>query len=353
MPPLPSTSPLASQPLTAEQFFHSGETEREPFSPAIGQAGVTQGQALASTGETAEGISMAPEIEPGMTAAGDPVWEETGAVADERPVGAPVTGNQATEDEKLLAAINDAIEADRIELYLQPIVNLPDRELTYYEAFSRLRNELGQVIAPKDFLPLAELAGLTPIIDNQIILRVIQVVQRLVERGKGRLVFCNLSLSSLRDAEFFAEFMDFMEANQWLSEHLVFELTQEALEDAGAYERERMAAIVRLGFRFSLDQITRLDIDFKALAEQNFAFIKVHASLLLGSMDGSKTEIHSADLSHYLKRLNITMIVDMVEREAVVRQLRDYNVSYVQGILFCEPKPVRPEIFDNQSIVAA
>jgi EAL domain-containing protein (putative c-di-GMP-specific phosphodiesterase class I) len=47
------------------------------------------------------------------------------------------------------------------------------------------------------------------------------------------------------------------------------------------------------------------------------------------------------------------MIVDMVEREAVVRQLRDYNVSYVQGILFCEPKPVRPEIFDNQSIVAA
>lgn len=259
----------------------------------------------------------------------------------------------AFEEETLLAAINEAIDADRIDLYLQPIVSLPDRALTYYEAFSRLRNELDQLIAPKDFLPVAEMAELTPIIDNQIILRVIQVVQRLVERGKGRVVFCNLSINSLRDAEFFAEFMDFMEANQWLSDHLVFELTQEAVDNAGSYEEERMAAIAQLGFRFSMDQINRLDIDFKGLAEKNFAFIKVHAGLLLGSMDGSKTVIHSADLSHYLKRLNITMIVDMVEREAVVRQLRDYNVGFAQGLLFCEPKPVRPEVLEGQSIVAA
>lgn len=257
------------------------------------------------------------------------------------------------EEEMLLAAINEAIEADRIDLYLQPIVSLPERELTYYEAFSRLRNELGQVITPRDFLPVAEMAELVPIIDNQIILRVIQVVQRLAERGKGRLVFVNLSISSLRDAEFFAEFMDFMEANKWLSEHLVFEFTQEAVDSAGAYEHERMAAIAKLGFRFSMDQINRLDIDFKALSLMKFAFLKVDASLLLGSMDGSRTEIHSADLSAYLRRLNITMIVDMVEREAVVRQLRDYKVAYAQGLLFCEPKPVRPEVFGGSNIVAA
>lgn len=261
---------------------------------------------------------------------------------------------KADGDYSLLAAVNEAIEANRIELFLQPIVGLPERELVFYEAFSRLRNDIGQLILPRDFIPVAEVAELAPIIDNQIILRSIQVIQRLVEKGKGRTVFCNLSLTSLRDADFFSEFMDFIEANKWLNDYLVFEFSQKALEKAGSQEFERMTAISNLGFRFSLDQITRLDLDFKALSERHFGFVKINASLLLGNMEGAKAQIHSADLDHFLNRLNITMIVDKVEREAIVRQLRDYNVNYAQGELFCEPKPVRPEVFGgDQAVVAA
>lgn len=256
-------------------------------------------------------------------------------------------------DHSLLATVNEAIEANRIELFLQPIVGLPDRELIYYEAFSRLRNDIGQLILPRDFIGVAEAAELTPIIDNQIILRSIQVIQRLVEKGKGRTVFCNLSLTSLRDADFFSEFMDFIEANKWLKDYLVFEFSQKALEKAGGQEFERMTAISNLGFKFSLDQITRLDIDFKALADRNFAFVKINASLLLGNMEGAKAQIHSADLDHFLSRLNITMIVDKVERDSIVRQLRDYNVNFAQGDLFCEPKPVRPEVYGGAGSVAA
>ncbi len=256
-----------------------------------------------------------------------------------------VQGAGAKGDYSLLATINDAIEANRIELFLQPIVGLPDRELVFYEAYSRLRNDIGQLILPRDFIPVAETAELAPIIDNQIILRSIQVIQRLVEKGKGRTVFCNLSMTSLRDADFFSEFMDFIEANKWLKDYLIFEFSQKSLEKAGSQEFERMSAISNLGFRFSLDQITRLDIDFKALADRRFAFVKINASLLLGNMEGAKAQIHSADLDHFLNRLNITMIIDKVERESIVRQLRDYNVNYAQGDLFCEPKPVRPEVY--------
>lgn len=266
-----------------------------------------------------------------------------------------VQGAGAKGDYSLLATINDAIEANRIELFLQPIVGLPDRELVFYEAYSRLRNDIGQLILPRDFIPVAETAELAPIIDNQIILRSIQVIQRLVEKGKGRTVFCNLSMTSLRDADFFSEFMDFIEANKWLKDYLIFEFSQKSLEKAGSQEFERMTAISNLGFRFSLDQITRLDIDFKALADRRFAFVKINASLLLGNMEGAKAQIHSADLDHFLNRLNITMIIDKVERESIVRQLRDYNVNYAQGDLFCEPKPVRPEVYGGAagSVAAA
>lgn len=263
--------------------------------------------------------------------------------------GAPEMPSQ----ENLLAAVGEAIEANRIELFMQPIVNLPERDLIFYEVFSRLRNDVGQLILPRDFIGVADMAGLTPIVDNQIILRSIQVVQRLVNRGNGKVLFCNLSMTSLRDADFFAEFMDFMEANQWLSEYLVFEFTQKSVDGAGVFEYERLAAISKLGFRFSMDQITRLDLDFKALSELNFNYVKISAGLLLGNAPGAKAEIHPADLDAYLDRLNIAMIVVDVEREALVRQLRDHNVRRVQGSLFCEPKPVRPEIFEQRDVSAA
>ncbi len=292
------------------------------------------------TAELAPSVSK--EIEPGD-------GDQKSAVRDRR------FGQKSSLDQKetLLATINEAIGANRIELYMQPIVGLPDRDLVFYEAFSRLRNDVGQVLLPADFMVVADQSGLTPIIDNQIILRAVQVVERLVSRDKGKVVFCNLAIGSISDAEFFAEFMDFMEANQWLSKYLVFEFTQKSIDELGGFEFERLKAVSDLGFTFSMDQVTRLDIDFKALSELKFRYIKISAELLLGNVASAKAEIHPADFNSYLHRLDITMIVDKVEREPIVRQLRDYNVSYAQGTLFCEPKPVRPEVFEQQIVEVA
>lgn len=355
LPPLNlgAMAPLAGTPPLAGLEMKTGTVEM--MGAGLADGSVAQGGLSQTMGSQVSGVQVADLQAPSSQLASSQ-FAASPAASTLPEVITPQDEASPLEDmseQSLLAAINDAIEANRIELFLQPIVGLPERELMFYEAFSRLRNDLGQLILPKDFMPVAEVAELAPIIDNQIILRVIQVIQRLVERGNGRKVFCNLSLNSLRDADFFAEFMDFMEANRWLSQHLIFEFSQEAVEHAGAYEVERMTAIAKMGFKFSLDQITRLDIDFKALADRRFAYVKVNSSLLLGNMEGSKAQIHSADLNHYLNRLNITLIVDKVEREAVVRQLRDYHVHYAQGNLFCEPKPVRPDVFDEQNVVAA
>ena len=48
--------------------------------------------------------------------------------------------------------IRSAIDANRIDLYLQPIVTLPQRKVRYYEAMSRLRTETGDVLLAADFI---------------------------------------------------------------------------------------------------------------------------------------------------------------------------------------------------------
>ena len=60
------------------------------------------------------------------------------------------------------AMVAAALDANRIDLYLQPIVTLPQRKVRYYEALTRLRTEAGEVLPASAFLAHAEAAGLLP-----------------------------------------------------------------------------------------------------------------------------------------------------------------------------------------------
>ena len=62
------------------------------------------------------------------------------------------------ERDGIVALIRQAIVANTIELYLQPIVTLPQRKVRYYEALSRLKTEGGAIVAAADFLPYVETA---------------------------------------------------------------------------------------------------------------------------------------------------------------------------------------------------
>jgi hypothetical protein len=42
------------------------------------------------------------------------------------------------DDEEMLETIRRSLEDNRVDLYLQPVVSLPQRKVRYYEAMSRL-----------------------------------------------------------------------------------------------------------------------------------------------------------------------------------------------------------------------
>src|SRR6202044_307414 len=59
-----------------------------------------------------------------------------------------------------LGRIRDAIDEDRLVLYSQPIVDLLTGETVQHELLIRMRAEDGSIIAPGQFLPIAERYGL-------------------------------------------------------------------------------------------------------------------------------------------------------------------------------------------------
>ncbi len=273
------------------------------------------------------------------------------------PNGAAAAEAEAADHADLLALIRTAVEANRIDLYLQPIVTLPQRKVRYYEAMSRLRGEDGTLIAAVDFLPHAEAAGLMPPIDNLLLFRCVQVLRRLLLKNRDIGMFCNISATTLADSAVFPQLLEFMEANRALAPSLTFEFTQSAVRAMGPIETESLAALASRGFRFSMDNVTDLRVDLRGLADRGFRFIKAPAKLLLNRQaDMVAADIHPADLAGLLQRFGIDLVAEKIESETAVVDLLDQDVRFGQGFLFSPPRPVRPEalqgVADRQDVVA-
>jgi cyclic-di-GMP phosphodiesterase TipF (flagellum assembly factor) len=244
---------------------------------------------------------------------------------------------------QVLASVRSAIGQNRIDIYLQPLVTLPQRKVRFYEAVTRLRDARDQMLAAEDFIGVAEAGGLIGRIDSMVMQRCVQVLRRLMVRNKDVGIFCNLSSVTLSNPTIFAQCLDFLEANRALASSFVLEFKQATLRSLGPTETEHLAALAQRGYRFSMDHVTDLRFEPRDLADRGVRYIKVPAALLLDPKQSSASDIHPSDLSDLLGRFGIDLIAERIEGERSVVDLLDYDVRFGQGFLFAPPRPLRPE----------
>jgi cyclic-di-GMP phosphodiesterase TipF (flagellum assembly factor) len=263
----------------------------------------------------------------------------------DRPALFDLPEEDAPFDPDLLPVLRKAIEANRVDLYLRPIVTLPERKLRYCDAVARVRTDSGELVGEDRYRRVAELAGLLPRIDNVMLVKSVQLLRRLGPESKLKRVFCGLSAPSLLDSDFFPELVEFLEENSALGESLTFQLSQRAIADLGEGELTSLRTLGKLGFCFSLDRIAHLDLDYGALRDYFFRFIKIDAKTFLSTMDRARAPVGAADMASYLDRFDLKLIVDNVADETSIAALLDYGVELAEGDLFAVPMPVSAEMF--------
>jgi cyclic-di-GMP phosphodiesterase TipF (flagellum assembly factor) len=263
-----------------------------------------------------------------------------GAEAPEHHAAAPLHGGGFAEP-AMLEIIRRSLEENRVDLYLQPVVSLPQRKVRFYEALSRLRSEDGTIIMPAQYIKVAAPAGLMSVVDNLLLFRCLQIVRRLAQRQREIAVFCNISAHTLCDPEFFPQFLDFMHHHRDLASQIVFEFTQESVLAAGPSEEANLRYLANLGFRLSMDQVTKLDFDLARARRLGFHFLKLRAQTLISGMKNAHAAVAAEDFKDLLARNGLNVIAERVEDEKSVVQLLEYNIDFAQGYLFGEPRPLR------------
>jgi cyclic-di-GMP phosphodiesterase TipF (flagellum assembly factor) len=252
----------------------------------------------------------------------------------------------------LLEVVRAALAENRVDLYLQPIVALPQRKTLYYESYSRLRDATGRVMMPAEYLAVAEPGGLVTAIDNLLLFRCVQIVRRLARQDRRIGIFCNVSMASLADESFFPQFLELLTANRDLAGSLIFELGQPAFDARGSIEARNMGKLADLGFRFSVDKVTDLDLDLQDMSRSDVKFVKVAAAGLLDQLEerdgqlviAALPDLAAEDFAGLTRRYGVELVVEKIETERQVAEVLDLNVGFGQGHLFGEPRAIKDQV---------
>jgi cyclic-di-GMP phosphodiesterase TipF (flagellum assembly factor) len=264
----------------------------------------------------------------------------TGGARPPRPMPTPPRILTEADDDTLLEIVREGLRNNRVDLFVQPIVSLPQRKRRHYECFSRIRSADGGMITPEQYLAIAEREGLIGAIDNMLLFRSLQLVRKIQKRENMGL-FMNISEHTLADADFFREFVAFLAGNRELAPRLIFEFAQAHVERHGASVMLELERLARLGFRFSMDQVTHLNLDLDALGARHFRFIKLDAGKLLEHTRSETERLDMRAFKRALDRNGIDLIVEKIETEPMVLELLDLPIDYGQGFLFGEPRQAR------------
>jgi len=246
-------------------------------------------------------------------------------------------------DEMVLTTqINQALEKHRFSMYKQKIMSIKGAtQNNLYELLLRMEDENGDEISPTVFIPAAERYSMMPEIDKWVIKTVFTLLALQKNNALEPEIACiNLSGQSLSQEKF----LDFVE--QEISntnvdpEKICFEITETAAIENLQSVTNFISVLRKKGCKFALDDFGSGMSSFTYLRNFTVDYIKIDGEFVKNiNSDNINREMVKA--MHNLGQvMNIKTIAEYVESDAVLDELANIGIDFVQGYSIHLPEPV-------------
>lgn len=240
-------------------------------------------------------------------------------------------------DERVRTYLQHAVRADHIDVFLQPVVSLPQRKARMLEAFAYIRaGDSGHLPAAR-YRAIAERHKLLSAVDNLLLLRCLQMVRDTRDETGALPCVINIAAATLHDSGFMNDLVAFLAQHKKLAARLIFELPQDELFAIDESAAPVLGGLSQLGCRFSMDQVRSRQFNIHRLKALQVRFIKLDAQWLIreGARPGGIGRINN--MKKQFDAAGIDLIVERIETEEELRELLDYAVDFGQGYLFARP----------------
>ncbi len=318
--------------------IHAGAAERqqavEPVLPGLGAATASKSGEAGPVGRNADSHHLPLE----ELAAANPDSALASAVDGLRSTVEAMRGSSVTSEPEIsaaevsVAAVAEAIEAESADVFLSPILGLADRSARHFEVSVKLRVDAG------DERNIAEGAELLPLLDALHVRHAAGFASMLGRRGRDGAVFSQIGGKSL-ESERFVDDVAGRHA-QGVADRMVLSFAQDEMRGLGPAQFAALEDLARLGFRFALQGVADLNMDFEALETLGFEFVKLDAAVFQSGLLCEGETVPASDICEHFQDLGLSVIVGDIGDAETRDRLVGWGVVYGQGALFCQPRPV-------------
>ena len=232
--------------------------------------------------------------------------------------------------------LNQALNENRIALFVQPIVNAKTLKIEKHECLVRMIDEDGEkVISPFFFLDIAKQSKLYHQITEQVISIAFDAFSKIPD-VEFSINFSLEDLLHIPTIEFLKSILD----ETGLASRFVLEIVEsEGIENFKEVSRF-VTDMKSRGCKIAIDDFGSGYSNFAYLMQLNVDYIKIDGSLIKSIDQDTNSQIITSTILDFSRQLKIATVAEFVHNQAVLDYVQNMGIDYLQGYHLGEPVPI-------------
>lgn len=230
---------------------------------------------------------------------------------------------------------HEALDANRFEMWFQPIVCLSTLEVLSFEGLARLRADDGGVISPAAFISTVEADRvLYQRFTDRMIEKAIDFVVGCRSAGAETQVTVNLAEASMRDEHLVPRVEALLNHHGVAPKQLMFEITEREFIDPESAQSEVLHGLSKLGVGLAIDDFGTGWSSLDALRWLPLSQLKVDGCFLDRIAANAADRIIVEKVIELAHSLHLLVVAEGIERSDQLEILRAAGCGRGQGFLF-------------------
>jgi len=242
--------------------------------------------------------------------------------------------------------LHRAIERDELRLHYQPYFSIPDRRMLGVEALVRWQHPRRGLLAPDEFIPLAEHTGLIVELGAWVLgaaARTLATWRATLDGARELSMSVNVSTRQLvpnHGQDKLGETLHRVLSDTGLPPNLLaLEITESMLMNTGAEPQAALAGLRDLGVQIMLDDFGTGYSSLGRLSEVPLDVVKIDRRFVNGLGEDHNREPIVAAIIAMADALGLRVIAEGVETERQWQSLVSLGCRAAQGYLLARPMP--------------
>ncbi len=245
-----------------------------------------------------------------------------------------------------------AVERHELAVFYQPIASLQEARVVGVEALMRWRHPSRGLVAPYDFIPLAEETGLIVAMGNWVLQQACSTMaewRKSLPAAAHAHVSVNLSARQLAEPEIVSVVAAALEASGLPAEALMLEVTETALIDDVNAAASLLAELQHLGIKLAIDDFGTGYSSLGYLKNLPLDVLKIDRTFIMDIVKERADKAIVEAVVRLAHAFDLTVLAEGVETAHQRDTLRGLNCDLYQGYLLSKPVDTNMVTFRDSS----